>query len=233
MQGRLSTSETGALQEFPRREWEDEFERAAAAGLPAIEWLYDDYGSGANPLETDAGVERMRELGTAFRVDVRSLCAHRLLQKDDLDIDWLLDRCERAGIRRVVLPFLELRPIDDALLRRTGDVEVLVESNMDPQRLAEVAERLGVGVNYDTGNHRGRGIDALGPRIRGVHLKDRDAAGSNVPLGEGTVDFSEVFRALRAAGYDGDLVLETPRPRPGEEVALARRQIAFVERHLA
>ena len=49
MQGRLSASETGALQEFPRREWEEEFPRAAAAGLAGIEWLYDKYGAGWNP----------------------------------------------------------------------------------------------------------------------------------------------------------------------------------------
>jgi L-ribulose-5-phosphate 3-epimerase len=232
MQGRLSASETGALQEFPRREWEEEFPRAAAAGLRAIEWLYDDHGSGANPLETDAGIERMRELSATYGVEVRSLCVHRLLQRHELDVDWLLGRCVQAGIELVVLPFLEGRPIDDDLLRRRGSVEVLVESDIELRRLAAIADRLGVGVNYDTGNQRGHGIEELGPRIGGVHLKDRDEAGANVPLGEGTVDFRAVFAAFRAVGYAGDLVLETPRPRRGEEVALARRQVAFVEEHL-
>ena len=58
MQGRLSASETGALQELPRREWEAEFERAAAAGFDSIQWLYVVHGENFNPLATDRGVAR-------------------------------------------------------------------------------------------------------------------------------------------------------------------------------
>jgi hypothetical protein len=222
MQGRLSASETGALQEFPRREWEAEFARAAAAGLGAIEWLYDEYE--ANPLETENGIARMRELAAEHGVEVRSLCAHRLVQRRGLDVDHLLDRCARAGIEIVVLPFLDGCEIRTELFR-PGFV---IESDLEPSRLAD----LRLPVSYDTGNARGRGIDVIGPLIRHVHVKDVDEAGTNVPLGEGTVDFPAVFATLRAIGYDGELVLETPRPRPGEEVALARRQVAFVQEHL-
>jgi hypothetical protein len=49
----------GRIQAFPREQWEQEFPRAAAAGLSAIEWIYDTYGVGANPLETAEGVARM------------------------------------------------------------------------------------------------------------------------------------------------------------------------------
>jgi sugar phosphate isomerase/epimerase len=72
----------------------------------------------------------------------------------------------------------------------------------------------------------------LGPWIRGVHLKDRDAVGTNVPLGEGTVDLPAVLGALASAGYSGDLVLETPRPRRGDEVAWALRMVELVKQHL-
>ncbi len=219
MQGRLSTSATGQLQEFPRA-WEDEFPLAAAAGIAAIEWLYDDYD--ANPIETDEGVGRLRALSAEHRVAVPSLCAHRLLQGGVL-LDHLLERCARAGIERVVLPFLD-GLVPDATYVRPG---VVIESDLDPAALVA----LGAPVNYDTGNARGRGIDLLGPLIRSVHLKDVDDQGRNVPLGEGTVDFEEVFTALRAAGYDGDLVLETPRP-VGDRLEWARRQVAFVERYL-
>src|SRR5439155_16128869 len=130
MQGRLSASETGALQEFPRREWEEEFARAAAAGLDGIEWLYDDFD--ANPLESDDGIARIRELSAEHGVEVRSLCAHRLVQRGALDVDHLLERCGRAGIALVVLPFLEGRELVTELVRPG----VAIESDLEPSRLA-------------------------------------------------------------------------------------------------
>jgi hexulose-6-phosphate isomerase len=252
MQGRLSASETGALQEFPRVEWEEEFPRAAAAALAAIEWLYDEYGAGANPLETDGGIARMPALAAEHGLGVGSLCAHWFVQRpllhdDGLELlDWLLGRCARAGIERVVLPFLEGGEITDedramellgralASSERTG-VGLLVESALEPERLAALVGRLGhplLGVNYDSGNSAPGAIEAFAPWIRGVHLKDRDESGANVPLGRGTVDLEAVLGALLSVGYSGDLVLETPRPRPGDEVASARRAVELLEQHL-
>jgi L-ribulose-5-phosphate 3-epimerase len=218
MQGRMSATETGALQEFPRREWEVEFERAAVAGFASIQWLYDVYGEDVNPIASDDGIARIRELSREHGVAVDSLCAHYLVERpgDSRRLEWLVERCRAAGIARIVLPFLEGAEFDAALLERlaTPGVELLVEG---------VAEA--PAFNYDTGNDP---LDAIGLNVRGVHLKDRDAAGKNVPLGEGAVDFRAVFAALDAVGYDGELVCETPRPAPGGEVALGRRQVEFL-----
>jgi hexulose-6-phosphate isomerase len=252
MQGRLSASETGALQEFPRREWEEEFPRAATAGLAGIEWLYDEYGADANPLETDGGIARMQELTAAHGVSVRSLCAHWFVQHSVCDeeglarLEWLLRRCARAEIRRIVVPFLERSEIRDeartgALVQRalssceqTG-VELLIETTLKPDRVAALVEPLGhplLGINYDSGDAEPGGITVLGPWIRGVHLKDRDRSGTNVSLGHGTVDFATVMSSLASVGYSGDLVLETPRPVRGEEVASAAKAVCFVRQHL-
>ena len=65
-----------------------------------------------------------------------------------------------------------------------------------------------------------------------MHLKDRDESGANVPIGAGTVEFDAVLEGLAAAGYSGNLVLETPRPQPGEEIAAARQAVAFIKQHL-
>jgi L-ribulose-5-phosphate 3-epimerase len=215
MQGRLSASETGALQEFPRREWEAEFERAAEAGFDSIQWLYDVYGEDVNPIATDEGVARMRELSAEYGVAVDSLCAHYLIERpDDLArLEWLIGRCWTLGIERVVLPFLEGAKYDPALVERlqTPEVELLVEGVPEAPAF-----------NFDSGNDP---VSAIGPNVRGVHLKDRDAGGANVPLGTGVVDFPAVFDAL--AGYDGDFVLETPRPQ-GDPVAWGRAQIEFL-----
>jgi L-ribulose-5-phosphate 3-epimerase len=250
MQGRLSASETGAMQEFPRLSWEEEFPRAAAAGLSAIEWLYDD-GPGVNPLETDAGIARLRDLSVADGVEVCSLCAHwfvrhPLRDKEFDRLELVLTRCAAAGIPRIVLPFLEAGAIEDegafaTTLRRAlasaerSGTELLVESSLEPGRLAALLEGLAhplLGVNYDSGHAAPSAIAVLGPWIGGVHLKDRDGAGANVPIGTGAVDFEAVLTGLAAAGFSGDLILETPRARPGEEVAVARQAVGFIEQHL-
>ena len=71
MQGRLLPPAEGRFQSFPRDGWEAEFPLASAAGLDAIEWIYDVFGEDVNPLATDAGIALMHELGRTH--DVRGL----------------------------------------------------------------------------------------------------------------------------------------------------------------
>jgi L-ribulose-5-phosphate 3-epimerase len=80
-----------------------------------------------------------------------------------------------------------------------------------------------VGAYLDVGNSVANGypehwIEALGPLIRRVHVKDyRKAAGGIdgfVELLAGDVNWPEVMRALRAIGYDGWLTAEMIPPIP-------------------
>jgi sugar phosphate isomerase/epimerase len=51
-------------------------------------------------------------------------------------------------------------------------------------------------------------IRTIGRRAIAVHVKDIDASGENVVVGQGTIDIPGVFAALKATGFDGLLVLE-------------------------
>ena len=62
MQGRLVPPTEDHIQCFPRERWADEFELAAQAGLDCIEWIYDLHGADVNPLATDSGLEKLRDL---------------------------------------------------------------------------------------------------------------------------------------------------------------------------
>jgi len=70
----------------------------------------------------------------------------------------------------------------------------------------------GVQTYYDIGNATAfendpvEEIGLLGSRIADVHIKDRPGE----LLGEGVVKIPESVEALKAIGYNGDLVLETP-----------------------
>jgi L-ribulose-5-phosphate 3-epimerase len=260
MQGRLSPPEPDHFQAFPRSGWEDEFAKAQAAGLGAIEWIYDVYGEDVNPLASDEGIRRMEGLAAATGVAVESVCAdwfmeHLLAGGGDAlkRLRWLIGRCELAGIGRIVLPFVDAsRLADDAQRAAAGEalgaalpeaersgVELHLETDLGPEEFAAFLERLpsaAVRVNYDSGNSSSLGYDpheefaAYGERIGSFHVKDRVRGGGTVPLGEGDADLPTTFRLLREAGYERDIVLQVARSEPGNEVDWARHNRELVER---
>jgi hexulose-6-phosphate isomerase len=263
MQGRLTTPAGGRIQSFPRDRWAVEFERAAQAGLGAIEWLYDTETMSVNPLASDAGVAAIGAASAHHRIAVQSLCAHYFVEHPLVRVSdaqraermsvlaWLLERCRLAGIRRMIIPFLDTSRIETdaeadevvALLSRALEtagrarVEIHLESSLAPDRFARLLERLpdpNLKVTYDSGNSASLGhvpheeFAAIGHRIGSVHIKDRLLGGPTVPLGMGNTHFPAVFECLARWGYAGDFILEAARGRPGEEVAWAARDRALV-----
>jgi L-ribulose-5-phosphate 3-epimerase len=267
MEGRLGAPEEGRFQSFPRVGWAREFERAKAAGLDCIEWIYDGYGEDVNPLATDAGIAQMKALSAEHGVSVLSLCAdyfmdERFLRCTEAELatrlaklDWLLGRCQQIGINRVVLPFVDQSKIEsDAELRALAGilrralpsaerthVELHLETALEPARFATLLDLVNhplVKVNYDSGNSSGLGYDpreelaAYGPRVGSVHIKDRVLGGTTVALGTGSANFAALFESLRRVSYAGDFILQAARSDP-DEVALARKNRAFIEKWLA
>ena len=259
MQGRLLPPAEGRFQSFPRDGWEAEFPLASAAGLDAIEWIYDVFGEDVNPLATDAGIALMHELGRTHGVAVVSTCADYFMDRpivragadERRDIVsrlfWLIERARRAGIERIVLPFVDASRISgdadlqvaSAVLRdvlpaaeRAG-VELHLEADLAPAPfaawLAEVPHP-GLKVNYDSGNSASLGyrpdeeFAAYGARIGSVHIKDRRLGGGTVALGTGDADLPAVFSGLRRLQY--------ARPEPGAEVVRAAGDRRFVQRGL-
>lgn len=187
MQGRLVPPSDGRFQCFPRERWAEEFALAAAAGLAAIEWIYDEHGVDVNPIAVDAGVARIKAMSSDHVVEVRSLCAdyfmdkpllrasEREIQERTETLAWLLGRCAMLGVSRVVLPFVDASRIasgaelDDVVvilgrllprLEETG-VELHLETSLAPDRFADLLARLPhpmVKVNYDSGNSSSLGF---------------------------------------------------------------------------
>jgi len=181
MQGRLVPPVAGRIQAFPRERWADEFPFAAVAGLEAIEWIYDAYGLGANPLETEEGIGRMQELCRVNLVAIRSLCADYFMDfpfvrataaeraERGEHLERLLGRARRIGVTRMVLPFVDqsailteddrsavVQAIQGALpFARECGIELHLETALEPAGFGKLLERLPdawVKVNYDSGN---------------------------------------------------------------------------------
>jgi L-ribulose-5-phosphate 3-epimerase len=181
MQGRLVPPTDNRIQCFPREHWADEFALASQAGLDCIEWIYDLYGADMNPLATDAGVKRIKELSRQHKVKILSICADYFMDKplvranpaeldDRLDtFFWLVERGRMIGINRMVIPFVDASRIDTQaefdgvvlLLKRilqkigkTG-IEIHLETSLNPARFAELLAQLAhplLKANYDSGN---------------------------------------------------------------------------------
>jgi hexulose-6-phosphate isomerase len=181
MQGRLLPPQDGQFQCFPRNNWEQEFPNAQAAGLECIEWIYDVHGEDANPIATDAGIQKMRGLIKKYSVKVLSVCADYFMVKTFVRVSpddrqkhlemllWLLGRCPLLGINRVVIPCVdnsrieteEDRVIVTGILRHAlpvaeaNRVEIHLETSLEPRTFAAFLDQLPhpmLMANYDSGN---------------------------------------------------------------------------------
>ena len=105
----------------------------------------------------------------------------------------------------------------------------------EPEAFADIFERLpGLGLTLDTG-HANIGsngnrrllafVKALGSRIGHVHLSDNFATSDDhLPLGQGTINFQEFAKALKASGYKDTVTLEI---FTGDRNDLVRSRDAF------
>jgi L-ribulose-5-phosphate 3-epimerase len=263
MQGRLVPPAENRIQCFPRDTWEHEFALAAKANLSCIEWIYDQYGADVNPLATDDGIKKIKSLSMDYDVPVRSLCADYFMDKplvravklevEDrlLSLEWLMHRCELAGMNRIVLPFVDASRIEtqsefdsvclilERVLRtaENTNVEIHLETSLTPDRFAELLSKFPhplLKVNYDSGNSSSLGYHpcqefaSYGTRVGSVHIKDRILGGSTLPLGLGSADFQELSECLEKVDYKGDFILQVARGVTGDEVAWAEQNRQFI-----
>jgi len=186
MQGRLSAPEDGRFQSFPRTAWQREIELAPMVPLRGIEWVYDLYGEGANPIETSEGRQELQLKLQKAGVQVVSICADYFMdcpladadpgtrQQRQSKLNWLISVCSEMAIQRIVLPFVDasrISTIDEKKLvlnllhnvlpaAQDAGVELHLETDMGPADfrafLHEINHPL-VKVNYDSGNSSGLG----------------------------------------------------------------------------
>ena len=188
MQGRLQPPQGGLFQCFPRDCWREEFSKAAAAGLDAIEWIYDLQGADVNPLATESGIAEMQALARQHHIGVVSVCADYFMDRPLVTaspatfaelsghLAWLLNRCRLAGITRIVLPFVDASRIEtpaqeaqvigmlrDVLPQAAGaGVELHLETSLAPEEFAALLAQLPhplLRANYDSGNSSSLGYD--------------------------------------------------------------------------
>ena len=178
-------------------------------------------------------------------------CGEQELDERLQELARILRNGRAVGVNRVVIPF-----VDASAIRSTEDVvavqdalkaamqfadetrvEIHLETSLGPAEFAKLLDCIPhprLRVNYDSGNSASLGYSpanefaAYGDRIGSVHIKDRALNGGTVPLGAGNADFPALFSCLEKIEYRGDFTLQVARGTPGDEVALAKQNLAFV-----
>ena len=246
--------------EFPRAkaagldyiEWiHDEYGRSAnpifsEAGLAELDALKREHGIATPAL-----------CGDWFMDFPLIRCTQEEQAQRERHLHELIPIAARIGANRIVLPFVDqskiateeekqtvIEVLERALpIAERHNVELHLEADFNPTDFAAFLARIphpSLKVNWDSGNSSGLGyiateeFAAYGHRIGSVHLKDRykkpEGGVETRPLGTGSADFDDVFRAIRAIGYTGGVTLQVARGKDTEEVAFIQSQLAFVKR---
>lgn len=128
-------------------------------------------------------------------------------------------RAAMAARLRQIAELMAVRNLRIALETGQEDADTLLAALAEIN--APLPDRAKVGVNFDPANMilYGMGdpiasLRQLLPHILQVHIKDarksdaRGQWGTEVPVGQGEVDWPAFFRTLQSGGYQGDFVIE-------------------------
>jgi L-ribulose-5-phosphate 3-epimerase len=185
-------------------------------------------------------------------------CTPQELEEREQHLHELIPIAARIGAKKVVLPFVdqskivtdeEKQQVREVLLRalpmaEAHGVELQLEADFGPEEFAAflaTIEHPMLKVNWDSGNSSGLGFvaseefAAYGDRVGSVHIKDRykkpEGGVETRPLGTGSADFDDVFKAIRSIEYEGGLTLQVARGAAGDEVAFIKGQLEFLKRY--
>ena len=185
-------------------------------------------------------------------------CTTEDLAQREQHLHKLIPIAARIGANRIVLPFVDQSKMTTEdekqvvinVLQRTlpiaqsHHVELHLEADFNPTDFASFLARIehpSLSVNWDSGNSSGLGyiaseeFAAYGHRIGSVHIKDRykkpQSGVETRPLGTGSANFDDVFKAIRSIDYQGGVTLQVARGDDNDEVNFIKGQLAFVKRY--
>ena len=187
MQGRLSEPIEGKIQAFPKKTWEQEFEKAEKIGFDLIEWVFDSYD---NPIMTDEGLSKIRNCLENSNIGINSVCADFFmknllfdlpkfeLQKNLEILSNLIEQCSKLEIKIIELPFVDSSSLlsknktDEILsnlqeilpLLEKFDIYLNLETDLPPNQFYNLLKNFNgtnVKANYDIGNSISKGYDPV------------------------------------------------------------------------
>jgi len=182
MQGRLSKSLTGKIQEFPVNTWEKEFELTNQLGLRAIEWTLDYADFKLNPLFNLKEQPKIKSLQDQFSIKIPSITLDCFVEapfykrneitgltSDTNDLLWIVENLQNIEVKILVLPIVAesgvfnknylsnlikcLNAIEKDLAKTKK--QIAIECEFDINSIAALLSELNpdyFGINFDMGN---------------------------------------------------------------------------------
>jgi len=181
MQGRLSEVRNGIIQSFPWENWENEIKDANRLNFKLMEWTLDHERIFLNPILTDQGQIRIKDLKKKFDISVTSVTGDCFMQmpfwkfeghkKKQLESDFIkiLNILKNIDIKIIVVPVVDNGSIVDIKHQKNlfdfflsieellyeNKQRIAFESDKPPNEIKKFFNILKsdrFGVNYDTGN---------------------------------------------------------------------------------
>ena len=245
---------------FSYIEWiHDDFDGWLSAAQPGANPIFTEAGLREfDALKAEHGIATPALCGDWFMEYPLIRCSEEERRHREQHLHAMIALAARIGAWRMVLPFVDnaritseeekiqvLDVLKHALpMAEAYRVELHLEADFNPDDFKRFLARLDhpyLKVNWDSGNSSGLGyvateeFAAYGDRIGSVHIKDRyrkpEGGIETRPVGTGSADFEDVFKAIHSVGYDGGVTLQVARGNPGEEVSFLRGQLDFVKRY--
>jgi len=204
-------------------------------GLHSIEFFPGHFPANQKPDQLAAGIATLKAAGIA--VNAYGVCG---FSKNEAAARGLFDFAKKVGFGVITAgPTPDSLDMLDKLVEQY-DVKIAIHNHGPGDRHWGKLQQLvdgtkdhhaNIGVCLDTGHLERSGdppiaaIEALGPRLHSLHLKDLNAQKHDVVVGTGTTDLVAFFTALKAVEFDGPCALEyeiePKNPMPGIRKSLA------------
>lgn len=178
IQGRL-TKQKNKIQQFPTKNWKEEFKIAKKLKLGLIEWTIDHYGFYKNPLLNKKYIKSIKKISKINNIKINSVTADFFMEKPFWKqknfkyyikkIKLLIKFCSVYKINFIILPLVDNSSIKNNRIEQIvitelkklnyflekSKVNVLFESDYNPQKFLKFIKNFknkNFGINYDLGN---------------------------------------------------------------------------------
>jgi L-ribulose-5-phosphate 3-epimerase len=158
MQGRLSKSLSGKIQEFPKTSWEKEFELANQLGIRAIEWTLDFADFKLNPIFTQKGQSKISYLKDLYSVQIPSITLDCFVEapfyrRNELtgmessteDLLWIAEQLQDVGVQILVLPIV----VESGVFNRNHLSNLIKCLNRIEKNLSKTTKQIAIECEFD------------------------------------------------------------------------------------
>lgn len=239
IQGRLIQPPTNTLQYFPPN-WIYEINLAKKLNFSFIEFFKDRKFNPICPFFYDSGFKLVSKILKLKKFKSYSFCddffinnnilKYRYVQKyfEEISLNlklikmkiYVLPLYEKSNLnKKNFLKFLKIINLAANILSEKK-IFLALETDLDVKSLEILFSKIksnNIYIVYDTGNRLKRNISQkeeilnLGKKIIHIHIKDKNFLGENMIIGKGSVNFKNIFLALKIIKYKKNFTFETNR----------------------